>query len=248
MNQSSVDMMMIRRSSTSSRVATSSAKRAMNQTQKRSHLMNSKNIGIDSKTKPKSSTRGVSPSPSPSPLALVRSTNIPAAPRLISDEAAIPPNLRTDRSCSASRGRRPAGTGNQKPDQLSTKAAAAARRQSCSPSVTRGRKVVEQQQQVVVVVENKVRIPSGTQVLGSRMVDKFMNARKSSTEDRETNPKLRSGSINESSGFGRIMSKTSLDMALKHMDIKRDRPVNFRQVGTTTGKDSATVGSRTPSS
>ena len=58
---------------------------------------------------------------------------------------------------------------------------------------------------------------NGTNVLGSRMVEKMMNARKSGVDqERESKPKLR-GFINESSGYGRMMSKSSLDMPLKHM-------------------------------
>ena len=44
----------------------------------------------------------------------------------------------------------------------------------------------------------------------------MMNARKLGTEERESKPKSR-GFVNESSGFGRMLSKSSLDMALKHM-------------------------------
>jgi hypothetical protein len=59
---------------------------------------------------------------------------------------------------------------------------------------------------------------NGTHVLGSRMVDKVMNARKSGVEGRETKPKSR-GLINtnERSNVGRIMSKSSLDMKLEHV-------------------------------
>jgi hypothetical protein len=59
---------------------------------------------------------------------------------------------------------------------------------------------------------------NGTRVLGSRMVDKVMNARKSGVEGRETKPKSR-GLINtnERSDVGRMMSKSSLDMKLKHV-------------------------------
>lgn len=48
------------------------------------------------------------------------------------------------------------------------------------------------------------------------MVEKMMNARKLGAEERESKPKSR-GFVNESSGFGRMLSKSSLDMALKHM-------------------------------
>ncbi|KAL8048841.1 hypothetical protein ABFX02_07G093300 [Erythranthe guttata] len=91
------------------------------------------------------------------------------------------------------------------------------RRQSCSPSVTRGRKVVDS--------DNKSQQPLGNQggggqVLGSRMVDRFMNSRiNSSGEERQ----------NESSGFGRLMSKTSLDMAIKHMEFQKDSSISIRK-------------------
>ncbi|KAK9291500.1 hypothetical protein L1049_019448 [Liquidambar formosana] len=113
-----------------SNVANTTAK-ATNQ--KESHLNIlatnlSKNTVTDSKTKPRS--RGVSP--------LVRST-IPAEIPGFSNET--PPNLRTDRSTSATRGR----STNPTPTKIRPKPAEPTvkpiRRQSCSPSVTRGRKV-----------------------------------------------------------------------------------------------------------
>lgn len=76
------------------------------------------------------------------------------------------------------------------------------------------------------------------QIVGSKMVDRLMNARMLNAEDQrskiklngsmnersrscnveERQPKIKlNGSLNESSGFGRLMSKNSLDMALKHM-------------------------------
>lgn len=139
---------------------------------------------------------------------------------------------RTDRSSSALRGRNqnqsilPAMNVNavQKPES-SPKTIT---RQSCSPSVTRGRKVETEKESIMRnnvetcnhEITNKARTQlaggNGTQFLGSRMVDKFMNARKSSTEEKETRSNLR-GSINESYGYGRnMMSKSLLDMTLKH--------------------------------
>ncbi|EYU41054.1 hypothetical protein MIMGU_mgv1a017972mg, partial [Erythranthe guttata] len=84
------------------------------------------------------------------------------------------------------------------------------RRQSCSPSVTRGRKVVDSDNKSQQQVGNR----EGGQLLGSRMVDGFMNARINSSGDERQNAKVK---VNESSGFGRLMSKTSLDMAITHM-------------------------------
>lgn len=64
--------------------------------------------------------------------------------------------------------------------------------------------------------KGRTQTANGAQVLGSRMVDKVMNARKSGAEERETKPNLR-GLITENPAYGRTTSKSSLDMALKHM-------------------------------
>ncbi|XP_038703827.1 uncharacterized protein LOC120000026 [Tripterygium wilfordii] len=173
-----------------------------------------------SKTKPKS--RGVSP--------LVRST-IPAptvVPPGFSTET--PSNLRTDRSTSATRGRPPnsalvALLNNQKPEVEPPISKPKNRRQSCSPSVTRGRRVV-------AVVESKPESSqtagNGTQFMGSRMVEKVMNARKLSgsggafADQGKMYSRAAAGSVNGSpsaSGFGfaGMTSKSSPDVALKHM-------------------------------
>ncbi|KAL7252351.1 hypothetical protein ACSBR1_007020 [Camellia fascicularis] len=180
---------------------------------------------------------------------------------VLSDQA--PPNLRTERSSSASRGRYE----NQTLANIhqKTEPVPKTRRQSCSPSVTRGRKVEPKPEntsttgaittatattitETATTISQKGRTQlagNGTQILGSRMVDKFMNARKSIAEERETKLKFH-GSINESSGFGRtMMSKSSLGMALKHMDVKRD-PANFHRASTNSGRHHAV--SSTPSS
>lgn len=152
-------------------------------------------MGTDSKTKPRS--RGVSP--------LVRST-IPAQIPEFSNET--PPNLRTDRSTSATRG---SSVLHHKPAEP-VPSTAKPRRESCSPSVMRGRKVESKQESSSQAKGN------GTHVLGSRMVDKVMNARKSGAQGRETKPKSRGLiNINERSDFGRMMSKSSLDMKFKHV-------------------------------
>lgn len=176
-----------------------------------------KNGGSYPKTKPRS--RGVSP--------LVRST-IPAQIPEFSNET--PPNLRTDRSTSASRGR-PVNPIHQ---VHHNRAPSATRRESCSPTVMRGRKVESKQEssQGNVAAQRIGVLPgNGTHVFGSRMVDKVMNARKSSAEGRETKPKSR-GLLNESSAFGGTSSKSSTDMTSKRtQEIKRDR-VNSSSLST----------------
>ncbi|KAL7106213.1 hypothetical protein ACP275_07G098000 [Erythranthe tilingii] len=141
-------------------------------------------------------------------------------------------NLRTTtnhRPASTTRGRStnqnylPAGPQNQ--DTNSNM-----RRQSCSPSVTRDRKVVDSDNKSQQQGGNR----GGGQVLGSRMVDRFMNARISSGEERQ-NAKIK---VNESSGFGRLMSKTSLDMAIKHMEFQKDSSISTRKHGIVQGRKS----------
>ncbi|XP_076944740.1 uncharacterized protein LOC143615517 [Bidens hawaiensis] len=109
----------------------------------------------------------------------------------------------------------------------------ASRRQSCSPSVTRGRKVAPTSDESVATVNAQkgstrmFQSSNGGQILGSRMVDKLMNARKSGFEEKKLN-----GSIN---GYGRIISQGSLDL-----ETKRDS-VHYRQAGTSLGRKSTST-------
>ncbi|XP_076943454.1 uncharacterized protein LOC143613701 [Bidens hawaiensis] len=166
-----------------------------------------------------------------SPLVTSRATQIPG----FSDET--PPNLRTDRSVSATRGRVVNQTtqntltaASQKPEASNMRAS---RRQSCSPSVTRGRKVAPTSDESVATVNAQkgstrmFQSSNGGQILGSRMVDKLMNARKSGFEEKKLN-----GSIN---GYGRIISQGSLDL-----ETKRDS-VHYRQPGTSLGRKSTST-------
>lgn len=77
-------------------------------------------------------------------------------------------------------------------------------------------------------------------VLGSRMVDKVMGARSVTKghEDQATTRSINSSlqsrrpvksiSSPDSTGFGRTISKKSLDMALRHMDIRQSTPSSIR--------------------
>ncbi|XP_011015874.1 PREDICTED: uncharacterized protein LOC105119429 [Populus euphratica] len=190
------------------------------------------NLSKDIKTKPEK--RGVSPS--------VRSTIAAQIPGFSND---TPPNLRTDRATSATRGRpvaaNPTASVRQKQDP-----APRPRRQSCSPSVTRGRKESNEENLTtskgIIVTGN-----NGAQIFGSRMVDKVMNARKLGAEEREARPKQQgatksansSANASPSHGFGRMMvtTKSQMDMAFKHMVIAKDR-INSRHLGITSGRSS----------
>ena len=66
----------------------------------------------------------------------------------------------------------------------------------------------------------KQQTANRAQVLGSRMVDKVMNARKSAgaAEERETKPNVRAGLVTENPDYRRLAPKNPLNMAqLKHM-------------------------------
>ncbi|KAH6770338.1 hypothetical protein C2S52_015141 [Perilla frutescens var. hirtella] len=174
-----------------------------------------------------------------------------------------PPNLRTtNRPASATRGR-PTYQNMSAPQKQDMNTNTKIRRQSCSPSVTRGRKLESDgnaANQSSGAIGQQGGSGSRVQVLGSRMVDKFMIARMSNADDRKMKIKMNgslnessrstsngeerqpnkiklNSSLNESSGFGRLMSKNSLDMALKHMDIQRDSS-NGRKIGMVPGRRS----------
>ncbi|PIN00882.1 hypothetical protein CDL12_26618 [Handroanthus impetiginosus] len=164
--------------------------------------------------------------------------NIPGFPE------ETPPNLRTtNRATSATRGR-PTNQNQLTPQKQGVNSKI--RRQSCSPSVARGRKVETDGNAAKQTTGNRA------QVLGSRMVDRFITARisgaeerqakmrqnglvlnkNSSAEDRQPKIKMNGSSMNECSGFGRLMPKSSLDMAIKHMEFQRDSS-NTRKHGAT---------------
>ncbi|KAK1400459.1 Collagen alpha-1(XX) chain like [Heracleum sosnowskyi] len=216
----------------------------------------SKSIGELNSLKTKPTSRGVSPQ-------VMRSVKSTAQILGVSDET--PPNLKTqpsisalrsqaERSGSALRGRTGRPAFRDRPETQNFKQTqpvvvepmvktVITRRQSCSPSVTRGRKVVLSSSE-----ENIVTTPKGKfqgqvfgskmvdkfltarkssaeekpgHVFGSRMVDKFLNTRKSSVEEKSDLKGRTYGSINESSGYGRLMAKSSLDVAVKHMHQRK---------------------------
>ncbi|GMH15395.1 hypothetical protein Nepgr_017236 [Nepenthes gracilis] len=73
-------------------------------------------------------------------------------------------------------------------------------------------------------------------VIGTKMVERVINMRKLAPP--RQNDKLshslsgKSSSLPDGSGFGCTLSKKSLDMAIRHMDIRRSIPVNLRPLMT----------------
>ncbi|XP_027330975.1 flocculation protein FLO11-like isoform X2 [Abrus precatorius] len=150
-----------------------------------------------------------------------------------------PPNLRTtlpERPLSTTRGRPGPRSSSVEPASSGR-----TRRQSCSPS--RGRS------------SNGLSHPTGTSmpavsrgyskandnvspvVIGTKMVERVINMRKLAPprmDDKNSphNLSSKSSSSPDSSGFGRTLSKKSLDMAIRHMDIRRRVPGNLRPLMT----------------
>uniref|UniRef100_A0A453DVX6 Uncharacterized protein n=1 Tax=Aegilops tauschii subsp. strangulata TaxID=200361 RepID=A0A453DVX6_AEGTS len=153
-----------------------------------------------------------------------------------------PPNLRTslpERPTSATRGR--PGAPSSRSSSVEPGPAARPKRQSCSPS--RGR-------------TSNGSVPSGSSMpavrrshlnggdsvnpvqMGNKMVERVVNMRRLAPpkhdDQRSSLNSLSGKSLNspDSSGFGRSLSKKSLDMALRHMDIRRSIPNNLRPLMT----------------
>ncbi|KAF7830960.1 proteoglycan 4 [Senna tora] len=153
-----------------------------------------------------------------------------------------PPNLRTtlpDRPLSATRGR--PGAPISRSSSVEPASSGRPRRQSCSPS--RGRSsngVVHTSGSSMPALRrghSKVNDNVSPVVIGNKMVERVINMRKlvpPRLDDKNSPHSNLSGksSSPDSSGFGRTLSKKSLDMAIRHMDIRRSIPGNLRPLMT----------------
>ncbi|MED6219085.1 hypothetical protein PIB30_032552 [Stylosanthes scabra] len=154
-----------------------------------------------------------------------------------------PPNLRTtlpERPLSATRGRPGAPT--SRSSSVEPASTGRPRRQSCSPS--RGRSsngmahISGNSMPAVNRGRSKVNDNVSPVVIGNKMVERVINMRKLAppmSDDKNSplsNLSGRSTSSPDSSGFGRTLSKKSLDMAIRHMDIRRTIPGNLRPLMT----------------
>ncbi|GAA0173348.1 hypothetical protein LIER_26981 [Lithospermum erythrorhizon] len=151
-----------------------------------------------------------------------------------------PPNLRTtlpDRPLSATRGRPGAAARSSSVEPISN---GKVRRQSCSPS--RGRPpngMIHSGSSVPAM--NRLHAKANDNVspvlVGTKMVERVINMRKLAPPKQDekhsphSNLSVKSSSP-DSSGFGRNLSKKSLDMAIRHMDIRRSIPGNLRPLMT----------------
>uniref|UniRef100_A0A1D1ZA01 Cell division protein SepF n=1 Tax=Anthurium amnicola TaxID=1678845 RepID=A0A1D1ZA01_9ARAE len=75
-------------------------------------------------------------------------------------------------------------------------------------------------------------------LMGSKMVERVINVRRLAPPKRDDrgsihgNASGKTSTLPDSSGFGRNLSKKSLDMALRHMDIRRSIPNSLRPLMT----------------
>ncbi|KAL9365233.1 hypothetical protein Peur_043106 [Populus x canadensis] len=152
-----------------------------------------------------------------------------------------PPNLRTtvpERPLSATRGR--PGAPSARSSSVEPTPNGRPRRQSCSPSRGRGPNGIMHPSGSSVPAfsrgRSKINDNVSPVVIGTKMVDRVINMRKLAPpkQDDKHSPRFLTGksSSPDSSGFGRTLSKKSLDMAIRHMDIRRTIPGNLRPLMT----------------
>ncbi|KAF7147216.1 hypothetical protein RHSIM_Rhsim03G0142000 [Rhododendron simsii] len=153
-----------------------------------------------------------------------------------------PPNLRTslpDRPLSATRGR--PGAPSARSSSVEPVSNGRVRRQSCSPSRGRPPNGVVHSSGGSVPAASRLHAKANDNVspvlIGTKMVDRVTNMRKlvpPKQDDKHSPLSNLSGksSSPDSVGFGRTLSKKSLDMAIRHMDIRRHIPGNLRPLMT----------------
>ncbi|KAL9275227.1 hypothetical protein AKJ16_DCAP20641 [Drosera capensis] len=152
-----------------------------------------------------------------------------------------PPNLRTslpERPLSATRGR--SGAPAARSSSVEPVVNPRQRRQSCSPSRVRAPNgsVQASGSSVPAFRRGLSRVSDDVSpvVIGNKMVERVINMRKLAPprQDDKHSSSLsgKSTSSPDSSGFGRTLSKKSLDMAIRHMDIRRSIPGNLRPLMT----------------
>ncbi|KAK3020666.1 hypothetical protein RJ639_046259 [Escallonia herrerae] len=153
-----------------------------------------------------------------------------------------PPNLRTslpDRPISATRGR--PGAPSVRSSSVEPVSNGRVRRQSCSPSRGRPPNGLIHSSGSSVPALNRAYAKANDNIspglYGTKMVERMINMRKlipPKQDDKHSPRSNLSGksSSPDSSGFGRTLSKKSLDMAIRHMDIRRSIPGNLRPLMT----------------
>ncbi|PSS32542.1 Proline-rich receptor-like protein kinase [Actinidia chinensis var. chinensis] len=153
-----------------------------------------------------------------------------------------PPNLRTtlpNRPISATRGR--PGAPSARSSSVEPVSNGRVRRQSSSPSRGRLPNGIISSSGSSVPALSRLHAKANDNVspvlIGTKMVERVINMRKlvPPKQDDKLSPRSNlsgKSSSPDSSGFGRSLSKKSLDMAIRHMDIRRTIPGNLRPLMT----------------
>ncbi|XP_022880082.1 mucin-5AC-like isoform X2 [Olea europaea var. sylvestris] len=155
-----------------------------------------------------------------------------------------PSNLRTslsDRPASVTRGR--TGAPSSRSSSIEPLSNGRVRRQSCSPARGRPPNGITRSNgsSVPVPAVNRLHAKANDNVspvlYGTKMVERVINMRKLAPpkqDDKHSPMSNLSGksSSPDSSDFGRTLSKKSLDMAVRHMGIRRNIPGNLRPLMT----------------
>ncbi|XP_020205630.1 mucin-5AC isoform X2 [Cajanus cajan] len=188
-----------------------------------------------SKSAPVMSRQAVPSSPGPSPTVKSRPWKPSEMPGFSLD---APPNLRTtlpERPLSTTRGR--PGAPSPRSSSVDPAFSGRPRRQSCSPSRGRSSNGISHPTGSSMPAVNRTYSKANENVspvvMGTKMVERMINMRKLAPprlDNRNPSHNLsgKSSSSPDSSGFGRSLSKKSLDMAIRHMDIRRRVPGNIR--------------------
>uniref|UniRef100_A0A1J3F6F3 Zonadhesin n=1 Tax=Noccaea caerulescens TaxID=107243 RepID=A0A1J3F6F3_NOCCA len=200
-----------------------------------------------SQVKPSSPTAKPMPTPSKTPaVSRGASPTVRSRPWKPSDMPGFsletPPNLRTtlpERPLSATRGRPGAPSPRSGSVEPGGPTGGRPRRQSCSPS--RGRAPMYTSGSSVPAINrnySKANDNVSPVLMGTKMVERVINMRKLAPPRPDDNKSSPHGNLSakssspDSAGFGRSLSKKSLDMAIRHMDIRRTIPGNLRPLMT----------------
>ncbi|XP_023517239.1 zonadhesin [Cucurbita pepo subsp. pepo] len=184
-------------------------------------------------------SRNQAPSRGASPTVKSRPWNPSEMPGFSLD---APPNLRTslpERPLSATRGR--PGAPSARSSSVEPVPNGRPRRQSCSPSRGRAPNGSIHLSGGSVPAINRMHSKANDNIspvlIGTKMVERVISMRKlvpPKQDDKHSPHGNLSGksSSPDSTGFGRTLSKKSLDMAIRHMDIRRSIPGNLRPLMT----------------
>ncbi|KAK7395122.1 hypothetical protein VNO78_15664 [Psophocarpus tetragonolobus] len=151
-----------------------------------------------------------------------------------------PPNLKTslsDRPASANRTR--PGAPNTRSSSVEASRNGKSKRQVSTPSKGRTSTGLVHNNHTSMQVLTRARFTDGDEespvVIGTKMVERVVNMRKLAPpkqEDHHSSRDTSYGKSSGSSGFGTTLSKKSLDMAMRHMDIRRSIQGNLRPLVT----------------